>query len=225
MKRSKLLDLWRSLALLLMLVYHSVYDLEQLGLLAAGTATAPWALVLRYVCAGSFILISGMALHLSRDPVRRGFIIFCAGLAVALVTALAGMPVLFGILQCIGVCMIFFGLLRPRLERLRSWGWLCLWLVLFVGTWRLTNGMIVDIKFLYPLGLRAADFYSADYYPLLPWAFLYLCGVRLGNRRESLPVGKGIPAWLCWPGRNSLWIYLLHQPLLYGICLLLARLT
>lgn len=224
-QRSDLLDLWRSLAVVLMIVYHGLYDLELFGVLAAGTAEAPLALVLRYVCSGSFILISGAVLRFSRDPVRRGFFVFCAGLLVSVVTALMKQPVLFGILQCIGVCMMLCGALRERLDRLPGAVLAVACAALFAAAWWATKKITVDIKFLFPLGLRTENFYSADYYPLFPWLFLYLIGTVLGRilveRGERVLLCRHFPRWMTAPGRYSLPIYLLHQPILYGAAWLL----
>ena len=54
------LDLWRSLAVLTMLAFHALWDLEQFGVLAPGTMETPAADVIRYLGGGSFILISGI---------------------------------------------------------------------------------------------------------------------------------------------------------------------
>ena len=40
-------------------------------------------------------------------------------------------------------------------------------LLLFAGTWVLTARVTVPWRFLYPLGLRSNDFFSADYWPLI----------------------------------------------------------
>ena len=153
-QRIELLDLWRSLAVVLMLVYHALYDLELFGVLAQGTVTRPWALGLRYVCSASFILISGAAVRFSRDPVRRGFFVFCAGLGVTAVTALLKLPVLFGILHFLGVCMMLHGLLEGKLRLRRGAGFAAVCAVLFAGSAVLTKYVQVDIKLLFPLGFR-----------------------------------------------------------------------
>ena len=105
-QRNDWLDLWRSLAVLTMLVFHALWDLEAFGTLPKGTMETPLADVIRYLGGGSFVLISGMLAPRSRDPLKRGFRVLCIGLAVAVVTALIGMPVKFGILQLIGLCMM-----------------------------------------------------------------------------------------------------------------------
>ena len=71
------------------------------------------------------------------------------------------------------------------------------------------------------LGFPAKEFVSSDYVPLIPWLFVFWMGYfsfRLAERggllryltRPRIPV-------LDWIGRRSLWIYMAHQPVLYGI--------
>ena len=219
-KRFDWLDLWRSLAVLTMVAFHALWDLELFGRLPAGTMETTAADIVRYLGGGSFILISGMLVLRSGRSVRRGFILFCLGLAVAVVTALAGLPVRFGILQLLGVCMMLCGALRERLLRLTGPVFAAACMLLFAATWLLTARVTVPWPFLYPLGLRQEGFYSADYWPLLPWCFLYLFGTWLGSAllRDGVQRRRAIPAALSFPGRHSLLIYLLHQPILYGLC-------
>ena len=75
-QRYEWLDLWRSLAVVTMVVFHALWDLEQFGALPAGAMETPLADVVRYLGGGSFILISGMLVLRSRDGLRRGFRIF-----------------------------------------------------------------------------------------------------------------------------------------------------
>lgn len=225
-QRNVWLDLWRSLVVLIMLVFHALWDLEQFGVLPAGSMETPFANVIRYFGGGSFILISGMLVCASRDPVRRGFRLLCIGLAVAVATALVGLPVKFGILELLGLCMLLCGVLRNQLRRARSWAFFGACLLLFVGTWVLTARVRVSVPYLYPFGLRTEEFYSADYWPVIPWAFLYLAGVSLAallKLEESRPPRRAVPAALTFPGRYSLVIYLVHQPILYGICWVFLR--
>ena len=167
-------------------------------------------------------MLSGVCVRLSRDPVRRGFIVFCAGLAVTVVTTLAGYPVAFGILQLLGCCMLLYGAAKPRIERRNgSARFAAACMLLFTGTWALTAAIRVDITFLYPLGLRSAGFSSADYFPLLPWAFLFLSGTCLGKfldaRRDTPLLRRRYAPALTFCGRHSLAVYLLHQPVIYGV--------
>ena len=95
--------------------------------------------------------------------------------------------------------------------------------LLFVGSWVLTARVRIEAGWLFPLGLRRADFFSADYWPLLPWAFLYLLGAALGGfLPETAKPHAHLPA-LTFLGRHSLFIYLVHQPVLYGLCWVFLR--
>ncbi len=217
------LDLWRSLAVLTMLTFHAMWDLELVGAIAPGLTETPLADVVRYCGGGSFILISGILVLRSGNPVRRGFFLFCIGLAAAIVTHLAGMPIRFGILQLMGTCMMLCGAFKARLERIRSKLWTMIFLLLFAASWFATARVTVPYRMLYPLGFRTVDFYSADYWPLLPWGLLYLTGSQLGRLLRDPPTARRrpIPAALTFLGRHSLIIYLIHQPILYGLSYLL----
>lgn len=80
-------------------------------------------------------------------------------------------------------------------------------------------------NFLIPFGFPTDSFRSSDFFPLTPWFFLYAFGYFLGRileRQEwfqNLAHGK-IPV-VNWMGRKSIWIYMVHQIICYGICLLI----
>ena len=76
------------------------------------------------------------------------------------------------------------------------------------------------------LGFPQRGFYSTDYFPLIPWFFLFLAGFFLfrildGKNLNGRLFSRGQIPVLNWLGRNSLLVYLLHQPILYGLCLLI----
>lgn len=63
-------------------------------------------------------------------------------------------------------------------------------------------------------------FYSADYFGLLPWLFLFWAGYYLHKavgRRRMEPLRRPVCPALGWMGRHSLLLYLLHQPVIYGV--------
>lgn len=69
-------------------------------------------------------------------------------------------------------------------------------------------------------------FYSTDYFALLPWLFLFwagyfLCGI-VGRQRME-PLRRSVCPPLGWLGRHSLLLYLLHQPVIYGVLLVVFR--
>lgn len=227
MKRMEVLDLWRSLCVAAMVVFHLLYDLELLGALAPGTMESLPARIVAALGGGSFVFISGTVARFSRNVTRRGFVVFCAGFLVAAASAAAGYPVRFGVLQLLGVCMLLFGVLRERLERVPLPLLAGVSAALFAAAKLLTDHVTVASRWLYPLGLKYDGFYSADFFPIFPWAFLFLLGVCFGRwleaHRDAPALQRKYPKALCFPGRHSLLIYLLHQPLLYGLCLLLVK--
>ena len=228
MKRVEVLDVWRSLCIIGMIVYHAMYDLILFGQLDGAVMNTWPAQALHYFVVGGFILISGIAARFSRNGFRRGLVVLCAALVVSLVSAWVDLPIRFGILHFLGIAMILFaglrGTLFPEGKGPRLWQPV-LFLALFALTAQWTKNTMVSAHWLYPFGFQYGGFYSSDYYPLLPWIFLYAIGVWLGGfvlaRRDKGLFACRFPPALTFAGRHSLLIYMLHQPVLYGLCLLL----
>lgn len=224
-RRIDLLDAWRTLAIVLMIAYHFLYDLYIFGILSADRLfSTPLNLLERFICC-SFILLAGASARFSRNNLRHGLIVLAAGLAVELGAAVAGQTIRWGVLMLLGTSMVLYHFLGKYLQKWQPVNLTvtCLGLGLFTAWW--THVTPVSVPWLYPLGLTAPGFFSADYFPLLPWFFLFLVGTALGGwclaHRESKLLTASLPAALTWPGRHSLIIYILHQPVLYGISFLL----
>ena len=72
-----------------------------------------------------------------------------------------------------------------------------------------------------PLGSYSSTFESADYFAIFPWLFMFLFGAFFGKYAK----GGAFPEFaykkhsrvLGFIGKNSLWFYLAHQPVLYAI--------
>lgn len=224
-RRFDILDAWRSLAILLMLAYHFLYDLYIFRVITREQMfCAPLNLMQKFICC-SFILLAGMSARFSRSNLRHGCVVLAAGIAVVLGAAWGGQTIRFGILQFMGVSMILYHFAGKYLQRLPA-----LPLALGSGALYLLSGWWtartpVSVNWLYPLGFPAPGFSSADYFPLLPWFFLFLIGTAAGGvcleRRESRLLAASLPGPVTWPGRHSLLIYILHQPVLYGISYLI----
>ncbi len=220
------LDLARTAALAAMVAYHFTYDLDIFGLIPRGTATSGWFWWHARLTAGSFIFLAGVSLWLAhgqgiRWPAfwRRFGKIAAAALLVTVVTyfVLPGLTIFYGILQSIAVSSLV-GLAVLRLPALVT-------LALAAGVAALPQ------VFLHPAfdglmvwtGLGPTRPVTADFLPFFPWAAPLLAGVaagRLASRfalwpRLDLPDGPLLRA-LAWPGRHTLAIYLIHQPVLIG---------
>ena len=118
--RYELIDAFRGFALVNMVIYHFCYDIFAVYGLDPVWFTYPLVIVWeRFICI-SFILISGVSLHFSYHPIRRGLIINLCGLLITFVTALV-MPeqaVWFGVLNLIGCAMLIATLLRKLLDKI-----------------------------------------------------------------------------------------------------------
>lgn len=242
--RVYLLDELRGLAVLLMIFYHGAYDAVYLFRFT-GTAwftSAPMAFLQRYI-AVSFILIAGIMGRYTGSNLRRGTKTFLCGMLVTAVTLLV-LPserILFGILHFLGAAMMLLGLCKSLLEKIPAPVGLLLSALLYLATDSIGRGWIglgplrlelpralYDAGFLFPLGLHPRIFASADYYPLLPWLFLFLAGYWLGEafyhrRMPDFCYREHLPA-LGWVGRHALPIYLAHQPVVYGVLWMIDRL-
>lgn len=231
-KRIWELDALRGLCLLGVVVVHLIFDLEHLyGLLqwehpAIYDFIQEWGGVL-------FLLISGICVTLGRSHIKRGLIVLGFGLGLTAVTwameyfgFARGVVIWFGVLHCLGICMLLWSLLKKA----NIWVLSAISAVLIaLGFW-LDAQPPVDFVWLVPFGWISKGFYSADYFPLLPNLGFFLVGAILGKtlykeKRSLLPkVNENffLLRFLRFCGRNSLWIYLFHQPVLAGVCWLLA---
>ena len=209
-----------------MIVWHFLYDLAAAGFVPETLLQSPVMELARYAVAGSFIAISGVCARLSKRPLRRGLIVLAAALLVPAVTYLIGAPVYWGILHLLGVCMLLYAAVRKRWDALPGIYACGAALLVFALTFALPMRARVDVPFLFPLGLRTAAFASADYYPLLPWGALFFAAAAAAERLGDMPPERKYeraPRALAWLSRRSLFIYLVHQPVLLALTALLLR--
>ena len=234
-KRIWELDAFRGICLIGMIGVHLVYDLTVLYKIITWQPPDIFVFVQRW---GGllFLLLSGICVTLGSRSVRRGIIVFIAGLIVSGVTygmyrfGFSGKSIViyFGVLHCLGVCMLLWGCFRKL-----PWWALALLGLAFTALGLYFRTLTVENPWLFPLGLTTQTFVTSDYFPILPNFGYFLLGAVLGKtlyrRKETLLPGVNpknpILRFLQWMGRQSLWIYLLHQPILNGICMLIMEAT
>lgn len=230
------LDAFRGLCVLGMVAVHLIFDLVVLYRLipvelpAAFTFVQLWGGVL-------FLLISGISATLGSRSIRRGLIVLGCGAVVTGVTlamyllglADKGIIIWFGVLQCLGVCMILWALF----QKCPTWLLALLGTVMAAAGLHLYNVVLVDFPWLIWLGFLYPGFSSADYFPLLPHLGFFLLGAVLGRtvyagKKSLLPrvnTNNPLVRFLTGCGRRSLPIYLLHQPVITGLVALIAILA
>lgn len=231
------IDEARGLAILLMVVYHTFYDVVVIFGMNIPVFYSPFIQSLVILFAGLFIFISGTACHYSRNNLKRGGICFLLGLALTTGTALV-MPdefIAFGILHMLGICMMLFPLLQKWISKISPSVGLPVALLLWALFFHLPDGYLgfegllrismprqpYEWRFLFWLGFPPPGFFSSDYFPILPWIFCFLAGGFFG----VLVKENRLPSWFYHPhirplafvGRHTLIVYLLHQPIVYGL--------
>lgn len=233
-KRIWELDTARGICIFGMVIMHLLYDIDSYSA-SFSLSAFPLLQFIKNWGGVLFFLISGICITLGSRPVRRGLIVCGAGLLVTGVTygmyalrfAGEGIIIWFGVLHCLGVCM----LLWPAVRRLPVWA-LGILAVTLIGTGFYLDTVQVDFPWLIPLGLATPNFFSSDYFPLLPFFGFFLAGAVVGKtlyrRKETLfpQVDPRNPVlrFFSFLGKWSLPVYLLHQPVLTGILTLISML-
>ncbi len=228
-------DALRGFAIVIMVIYHLVWDLWGLAGWPIDMYGPFWTIWQR-VTASLFIGLVGVSLHLRyqrqrargtpspRPVLLRAATILTWGMVISVVTYIYQplMYIRFGILHFIAVAMVIAYLFAPL-----SWPNLLLGLgLLFLprSPWR--HG----VPWLEWLGLARTVHPALDYFPLVPWLGVVLLGLFLGHllfpggkRRFPLPLhSPPVLRWLQIAGQNSLLIYLIHQPILITLLILLG---
>ena len=227
------LDTLRGVTILSMVAYHACWDLVYIFGKDWAWYRSDAAYVWQQSICWTFILLSGYCWSLGRHRLKRGLMAFGGGVLVSLVTLLfmPEDPVRFGVLTLLGSTALLTIPLEPLLRRIPARAGLAGSFSLFLllrdvnGGWlgfegarvlALPGSLYRNLLTAF-LGFPAASFYSTDYFSLLPWLFLFWTGyflwrLRPGDRGGGLRL-PGITAM----GRHSLLIYLLHQPVIYGV--------
>ena len=222
-----------------MVIHHMFYNIGFVLKYDFGYKVFDALCIFQPVFWAAFIITSGICSRLSRNTVRRGIIVLCGGLAVTIVTAvimplmgITGAEIYFGILSCLGSCMIITGLLMPLLDKIDVRIGMPVCAFLFFATYNISKknllfGLITLPDILYqsnwlcPLGFYSRTFASADYFALIPWLFLFLFGAFIGKyavKGEPPEAAyKSHSKFLQKTGKYSFWIYLAHQPVIYAI--------
>ena len=223
-RRIELIDAIRGFDILVMIAHHILYDLCAFCGLPWVWFSNPWLDVVHYLSAGTFVLLAGVSANFSRSNVRRGLRAFGIALVITAVTWAMDMTIWFGVLHLLGTCMVLYGLTQRFWQGLRPWVIPTLSAAGLLATARLVNGVPTDIPNLWMFGFTTPDFYSTDYFPLLPWVFVFLFGTWMGRyiRDGRFPrrFYEARAPRLAAIGRRSLPIYIVHQPVIYALTML-----
>ena len=231
-KRIPELDLLRGIAVIGMILVHFFYDLEYFG--KTSLVLPKWLDMAGKYGHLIFILISGICATLGHRTFHRGRLLFACGLLVSYVTLymeyildFQKIGIWFGILHLLGLSMMLYPLFRDFYA----------WELCFLSLFLICAGLIfrrftVEKTWLFPFGLCSEKQYpGSDFFPLLPYFGWFLLGSAAGkwlyserrSRLSWISRENRISGFFQRVGQNSLLIYLIHQPVLMGITLILKK--
>lgn len=209
MRRIQEIDLLRTIAIMLMIVYHTAYDLRFFYDWHINLYGPAWE-TLRITTVSLFLFVAGVSSQLSQKPLRRALIVLGYALLITITTYIydSSTFIYFGILHCIGVGMLVLILLK-RLKEIK----------ILLGTAIILFPLS---SFRFPLFDRP----TLDFYAPIPWLGIMLIGAGIGHflyiRNDFSALQHfNISSLLTQLGQHALLIYLLHQPIILAILALL----
>lgn len=216
-----------------MVLFHLMYNINyywQVSWYDGTLINKIWQLSI----ATSFFTISGLTsnfLNASKN-IKRGIITTLIGLAISLVTYLFApeQSIIWGVLNGLGASMIITGILQKYLKINDKLFFV--FFLLFIITYNVPRGSLYGIfknlydKNLFVLGFPGESFISSDYFPIIPWLFIFIGGYLLGNYVNIKDKSsKSNDSFLAKIGRHSIEIYLAHQLILYPLVTLIYNLS
>jgi len=236
--RIPLVDAVRGAALLAMFVFHLTWDFSYFGFVDSQIVFERAFSIFGDTIGSTFLGIAGASLVLAHAPKFRAYaywrhlaIIVAAAAAVSLATYIF-IPdgfIFFGILHCIALASL---IALPFL--FLPWRAAALAAGLAIAAPRLFVSPAFDAPMWWWTGLSTFEPRTNDYRPILPWLGVLLCGVVVMKIGDRFVLREVLARWqprnlvsraAAFGGRHSLAIYLVHQPIFFGLVSLLATIA
>lgn len=235
-------DTVRGISVVSMILFHFTYDLFFISHIKLTWFTPLvmqiWVPSISY----PFIFIAGCMCAFSKNSFKRAGVYGLVALAIFAATTFASIdtPINFGIFFCMASCTFVEALISRYFIKPKGFVAAVILLFVFIICIPITSGDIgigslifslpkelYETPYLAWAGFPSPSFSSGDYYPLLPYLFLFLSGASLNRQLKE----KGYPDCIkkfslplvTEMGKHSLLIYILHQPILLLIALFVSQ--
>lgn len=218
MKRYNSIDMWRGITIIAMIIYHTIYDLENFYDYNINLNLYYFQ---QYIC-WSFIFISGISLNFSENYFKKAKILIVVSTLITIATYIFSKDnlILFGIMHFFASAFLIQSVCNKFVKKINPTKGLIFSMILFLffkriyfkellfGLIKLDNAIYNHNLFI--IGLPSSNFYSADYFPIIPWIFLFYARYFSYNflKLKKKEASQNI---LNIMGRHSLFLYLIHQ--------------
>lgn len=240
-KRIHIIDEIRGFCVMCMVFHHCMFTL---GFMYNQPIAKEMFLFFSKISAGfafAFIMMCGISCTFSSSNLKRGLKIAAAAIVITIATyiVIPDSPIDFGILHLLGSCVLLYAVCSKVIKKIPPLAGIILSLLFLVLTWHTSSGfwgieglltlefprsLYVDNSLMF-LGFISPYKSYSDFFPLLPWMFAFFLGVFTGF------AAKGhYPQFMYKPrvkffsvlGTNAFLIYVIHQPIIYGVSYLLT---
>ena len=233
-KRYNFIDLIRGIAIINMVLYHLLYDLDYIFGDDIYLFSTIYAHLWQNLIAMTFIITSGISYNFGSKNIKKFIILLICASIISIISYIFMYDefIAFGIIHFFAFATLFLIIFESILNKINSYIGLVFSALLFISTKFITNGYLIipsgkyylpeklyEYSFLFWAGFPKNNFVSSDYFPLIPWLFLFLMGFYLGRivLSSNIKTKKKSINPINIIGRYSLLIYMIHQPIIFFI--------
>ena len=243
-KRIHFIDEVRGFCVMCMVFYHAMFTMGFMFGMKTAEDMFYFFSFISPAFAFAFIMMCGISSTLSRSNLKRSFPIIGAAVAVTLVSLFMtpDAPILFGILHLLGFSVLSYSLTEKLFAKINPVAGLVVSFIIFLLCYNVQNGYL-GFEGVFTISLphslysnnlfsffgfvKAGTSYS-DYFPLLPWFFAFTAGIfagRLLKGRYPKFMFKARVPFFTLLGTNAFIIYVIHQPIIFGVSYILTLLS
>lgn len=229
-KRLAYIDELRGIAVIIMVLFHFIYQENLLTGAMENLLSNFYINFLKTIAQIIFIALAGVCCNYSRDNIKRGVIYIYIGLLIDLFTYII-IPeemITFGIFSFMGLSVLIYEVFKKKINSMSINRGILLFIIVFIITYCFQRKMInlglrnnevfntlINGGYLNFMGFKSSSFRSSDFFPILPWIFIFMAGVLLGRKLYKMNNSNKIKLrLLAFIGRKSLLIYLIHIPII-----------